>query len=341
VTAKQEAHSAGHGRLDRPPPPGAYLDLPESFGRRFAVFVDTEEEFDWSQPTARDGHGTAAAESLPKVHFRMRDAGVKPVYLIDWPIATDIRCVPTLREFVERGECAVGTHLHPWLNPPLEEELSRANSFAGNLPEGLERAKLLRLTETIENGIGKRPVVYRAGRYGIGPNTARLLAEAGYEADSSVRPLHDYSNEGGPDFSSYEPRPYRVGPLIELPLTVAYTGRLRRFGNGLYDRAGRIPRGRGVLARAGMLNRIALTPEGIPLREAMDAVEQLLDDGLRFFSISFHSPTVEPGHTPYVKDEADLDLFYRWWEGMFDLFARRGIAPASLDEIIAGARAAA
>lgn len=341
MTGETGAQSPEHGRLDRPPPPGAYLDLPASFGRRFAIFVDTEEEFDWSQPTSRDRHGTSAAESLPKVHFRMREAGVKPVYLIDWPIANDIRCVPTLREFVERGECAVGTHLHPWLNPPLEEELGRANSFAGNLPEALERAKLVRLTETIENNIGRRPIVYRAGRYGVGPNTARLLAEAGYEVDSSVRPLHDYSDEGGPDFTAFEPRPYRVGPLIELPLTVAYTGRLRRRGSRLYDRAGRIPRGRGLLARTGLLNRIALTPEGIPLREAMDAVEQLLDDGLRFFSISFHSPTVEPGHTPYVRDLADLDIFYRWWDGMFDLFARRGVAPASLEEIVAAAHAAA
>ena len=340
MTPGTQARSADPGRLDRPPPPDAYLELPESFGRRFAVFVDTEEEFDWSRPTSRDEHGTSAAESLPKVHFRMRKAGVKPVYLVDWPIATDIRCVPTLREFVERGECAVGTHLHPWLNPPLEEELNRANSFAGNLPEALERAKLLRLTEAIEDGIGRRPTVYRAGRYGIGPNTARLLAEAGYEADSSVRPLHDYSDEGGPDFSDYEPRPYRVGSLIELPLTVAYTGRLRRFGNSLYGRAGRIPRGRGLLARGGMLNRIALTPEGIPLAEAIEAVEQLLDDGLRFLSISFHSPTVEPGHTPYVKDQADLDTFYGWWDGMFDLFARRGVEPAALEEIVAAARAA-
>ncbi|HYJ29915.1 MAG TPA: polysaccharide deacetylase family protein [Allosphingosinicella sp.] len=340
MTGETQAQSPEHGRLDRPPPPGAYLDLPESFGRRFAIFVDTEEEFDWSQPTSRDRHGTSAAESLPKVHFRMREAGVKPVYLVDWPIANDIRCVPTLREFVERGECAVGTHLHPWLNPPLEEELDRANSFAGNLPEALERAKLLRLTETIENGIGRRPIVYRAGRYGVGPNTARLLAEAGYEADSSVRPLHDYSGEGGPDFTDFEPQPYRVGPLIELPLTVAYTGRLRRQGSRLYDRAGRIPRGRGLLARTGLLNRIALTPEGIPLREAMDAVEQLLDDGLRFFSISFHSPTVEPGHTPYVRDLADLDTFYRWFDGMFNLFARRAVAPAALEEIVAAARAA-
>jgi len=340
VTGDGDSQRLEHGRLDRPPPANAYIDLPESFGRRFAIFVDTEEEFDWSKPPTRDEHGTSAAESLPKVHRRLREAGVKPVYLVDWPIASDVRCVATLRDYVERGECTVGTQLHPWVNPPFEEELSRRNSFAGNLPETLERAKLLRLTDRIEDGFGCRPTVYRAGRYGVGPNTARLLAEAGYEADASVRPLHDYSREGGPDFTGFAPRPFRVGALVELPLTVAYTGRLRRLGGRLYGAAGRVPRARGVLARTGLLSRVALTPEGMPLAEAREAAERLLDDGLRLFSISFHSPSVEPGHTPYVRDQSDLDEFYRWWDGMFDLFARRGVAAASLDEILAAARAA-
>jgi hypothetical protein len=341
VTGSTAGNAAQPGRLDRPPALDDYIDLPASFGRRFAIFVDTEEEFDWSRPPTRDQHGTSAAESLPRIHRRLREAGVAPVYLIDWPIATDPRCVATLREYLERGECTVGTQLHPWVNPPFDEELNRANSFVGNLPAELERAKLMQLTGKIEDGFGCRPIVYRAGRYGIGPNTARLLTDAGYEVDASVRPLHDYSQEGGPDFTGFEPRLFRVGGLIEVPLTVAYTGRLRGLGRWLYGRAGRVPRGRGLLARTGLLSRVALTPEGISLAEARDAAERLLDDGLRLFSISFHSPSVEPGHTPYVRDEADLDLFYRWWDGMFDLFARRGVEPASLDEILAAARAGA
>ena len=328
-------------RLDRRPRRSDYLDLGESFGRRFAVFVDTEEEFDWSQPPTRDQHGTRAAESLPKAHKRLRAAGVSPVYLVDYPIASDRRCVATLRDYLERGECTIGSQLHPWVNPPFEEALTRANSFAGNLPPVLERAKLLHLTETIENNFGRRPTVYRAGRYGVGPDTARLLIEAGYEADVSVRALHDYSDEGGPNFSRFEPRPFRVGggALLEVPLTAAYTGLLRRAGGWLYPAAARLPRAHGLLARAGLLNRVALTPEGMPLREVLGAVERLLDDGLMLFSISFHSPSVEPGHTPYVRDEADLAEFYAWWDGIFDLFARRGVESASMDDILAAARA--
>ncbi|HYE28805.1 MAG TPA: polysaccharide deacetylase family protein [Allosphingosinicella sp.] len=338
MTGAKGADDADFGRLDRPPPPGAYLDLPESFGRRFTVSVDTEEEFDWTKPFTRDRHGTTHMRRLSEAHRRLADGGVKPLYLVDYPIAVDPASVAVLRQFVDAGEASIGTQLHPWVNPPFDEEITVRNSFVGNLPEALEQAKLLRLTEALERAFGRRPTVYRAGRYGIGPHTARLLAEAGYEVDVSIRPLHDYRVEGGPDFTAMEPRPYRVGRLIEVPLSTVDFGLLRRWGRPLYRAAGKVPRGRGLLSRGRLLTRVALTPEGVPLAEAKRAIERLLDDGVRLLSLSWHSPSVEPGHTPYVRDDADLACFYRWWDGVLDLLAARGVAPASIEEILAACR---
>jgi hypothetical protein len=109
---------------------------------------------------------------------------------------------------------------------------------------------------------------------------------------------------------------------------------LRRGGAGLFEAAGGVRRLRGLLARSGLIGRVALTPEGMPLAEVRRAVDRLLEDGLRLFSISFHSPSVEPGNTPYVRNARDLDRFYAWWYGVFDHFARRGIEPASFDECL-------
>jgi hypothetical protein len=316
--------------------------LPEAFGRRVAIFVDTEEEFDWSKPHRREERSTTAAESIPLIQHRLRSYGSKPIYLIDHPIATDPRCVATLREYLERDECTVGTQLHPWVNPPFEEELTVRNSYPGNLPLALERAKLERLTDEIEKSFGRRPIIYRAGRYGVGPNTAELLKELGYKIDVSVRTLFDYSGDGGPDFSTVRAFPYWIDDdgLLEVPLTSALVGALRGLGPSAFRGAGRIPRLRSLLNRTGLLGRVALTPEGMPLPEVIRAVERLLEDGVQLLSISFHSPSLQPGHTPYVRTEADLDQFYAWWDGMFDFFARRGITPVSIEEVLDAAAVA-
>ncbi|HEX8307247.1 MAG TPA: polysaccharide deacetylase family protein [Allosphingosinicella sp.] len=330
------------GRLDRPPAEAAYIALPESFGRRFTVFCDTEEEFDWARPRSRDNRSTTHMAAMPDLQERFRRRGVQCVHLVDHPIATDPASIAMLREWLDRDEISIGTQLHPWVNPPHDEEVNTFNSFVGNLPISLERAKIENLTETIESAFGRRPVVYRAGRYGVGPNTAGLLRGSGYEADVSVRALHEYGDEGGPDFSAVKPVPFRVGSagLVELPLSAAYVGGLRPWGRGVYRAAGRVPRGRGILFRTGLLNRIPLTPEGVPLEEALNAARTLLDDGVRWFSLSFHSPSVEPGHTPFVRSAEDLRTFHAWWDGMFDFFEREGIAPASIEETIAAAKAA-
>ena len=44
----------------------------------------------------------------------------------------------------------IGAHLHPWVNPPFVESVSNYNSYPGNLPGALERAKLHKLTSRIE-----------------------------------------------------------------------------------------------------------------------------------------------------------------------------------------------
>ncbi|MGF1550551.1 MAG: polysaccharide deacetylase family protein [Sphingomonadaceae bacterium] len=319
------------------PLPGPPARLPASFGRRFILLVDTEEEFVWSGGFSRSNRSTRAMRALPAFHRRLREAGVAPAYMIDHPVATDAFSADLLRGWREAGECAVGAQLHPWVNPPFEEEVTPRNSFAGNLPRALERAKLHVLTEAIGEAVGARPVVYRAGRYGIGPDTPELLVEAGYRADMSMRAYHYYGDEGGPDYSRIGSRPFwwREG-LLEVPFSTAYTGLLARFGRRLYPLLGS-PLPRGAMARAGLLNRVSLTPEGVGIGEAVGAVDRLLDTGHRLLSFAFHSPSVEPGHTPYVRDEEDLRAFHRWWERMFAHLARRGVAPASVEEVLAAA----
>jgi hypothetical protein len=65
----------------------------------------------------------------------------------------------------------------------------------------------------------------------------------------------------------------------------------------------------GVLARLGLVERITLTPEGISFEEQRRLTRALLRKGHRVFSFSYHSPSLAPGNTPYVRSEEELHAF--------------------------------
>nr|WP_179945445.1 polysaccharide deacetylase family protein [Croceibacterium atlanticum] len=321
----------------KPPPAGTGASFAPDFGQRFIITVDTEEEFDWSQPIDRTSHGLDHVGKIARFQDFCESHGVVPVYLVDWPIATSDLAAEILRQPIAEGKAEVGVQLHPWVSPPFEEEVCERNSYAGNLPEELERAKLLTLRDQIEKAFGKAPLIYRAGRYGLGPNTAPILAEAGIAIDSSVRSKFDYSARGGPDYRPHPLTPYWVDSerrLLELPLTTVFWGMLRRQGDWIYPRLWRTPSLRGILARLSLLERIPLTPEGVSVEEAIRGIDMALDDGVPLLVFSFHSPSLDIGHTPYVRDEADLEALYDWWERIFAYLETRQIAPTSVAGII-------
>ena len=320
----------------RPPRPtdAQRVVWPEAFGTRFTVFVDVEEEFDWNAPLNRRNRATTAMVAFPDAHRRFAERGVALACMVDYPVATDPVAVAILGRVLEDGRSEIGTQLHAWVNPPFPDSAPPGSSYAGNLPRASEAAKLETLTRAITNAFGRAPRAYRAGRYGIGPNSFALLARLGYRIDSSVRPGYDYSADGGPDFSMADAGAYRAEGIVALPLTTVFTGGARRGGAQLYRALGRIPKGRGLFARAHLLSRIALTPEDMPIADALEAVAVADGEGLRLLNLSFHSPSLVPGHTPYVRDAADLKRFHDWWTAMLDEFERRGIRNASLEEII-------
>src|SRR5581483_6196545 len=259
--------------------------------------------------------------------------------------AQDVGWKP-LREWLHDRKCEIGAHLHPWVNPPFEAEVSSRNSSPGNLPPALERAKLARLTETIEANFGRRPTVYRAGRYGIGPASGAILEELGYEVDTSVVPFTDFRHDEGPDFTRFDGDPLWLGPnrrVLELPLSVGWCGALRALGPklqpSLLSPAGirwHLP---GLLARTRLLERIRLTPEGATLAELKRLADTLIAAGKRLFVFSYHSPSLVAGNTPYVRDERELASFLeridQFCEHFFDRCGGEASTPMAVRTLFA------
>lgn len=282
------------------------------------VIIDTEEEFDWNGPFDRSSVGTTSIAGQPLMHERVFDRfGIVPTYVCDYPVATTPASSQVLRRLMEEGRCEIGTHLHPWVSPPHEEEVTRFNSYAGNLPPALEARKLETLTRAIADSFGRAPVTFKAGRYGLGAQTAESIAALGYQIDASVVPYTSFRADDGPDFRGYDEHPYwfKAGnrELLELPVTTGYAGWLRRFGPSLYEASQRPAAQRvrmgGILARSRALERIRLSPEVATGEEMRRLTASLRADGCEVFSLTYHSPSMVPGHTPYVHDVAGLERF--------------------------------
>jgi len=308
-------------RLHRPAPEPGRVPL-------LLTMVDAEEAFDWSAPFSRQSTDVSAMGSQHHAHRVFERHGVVPVYLTDYPVAAQERGRGPLREWLRDGACDVGAHMHPWVTPPFTEAVGPENSFAGNLPAEIELAKARALTEKLTEAFGQAPLIYRTGRFGVGARTADVLKHLGYAADSSIAPCWPPAMRGGATSTWAASDPHWVDPdrtLMEIPVTAALLGRLAEaHGNWLapivfHPRLESL-RVAGIAARLGLLERVRLTPEGMKIEEAKRLTRALVARGQRVFVLTYHSPSLAPGNTPYVRNLEDRQRFLAWLDEYYSFF---------------------
>ncbi len=300
------------------------VDLPADLAPQLIVVIDTEEEFDWGRPVDRANIGVAHMECISRCQDIFNEYQIKPCYVIDYPIVSQGVGSRLLKHFHRQGQCEIGAHLHPWVNPPFTEQLTPSHTYPGNLPVPLEFEKLQNLKSLIDSEFAQHTTIYKAGRYGFGPNTEKILQQLGFEIDVSVCPPVNYAADGGPDYRSYSDRPFWFGEqkLLELPVSGAFVGSAGRFGPDLYQwsqqfKAVKLP---GILSRLGIVDRLMLSPEGFSSKEHLKLTKHLLAQGSRIFTWSFHSPSMVPGNTVYVRNDAQLQQFLGEFRRYFDFF---------------------
>jgi hypothetical protein len=307
------------------PPVQKLLPPPASWPPTLVVVIDTEEEFDWT--ASFDSANTAVTNIglQPLAQDIFDSQRLVPTYVIDYPVASTPAAVSVLGGFAAAGRCEIGAHLHPWVNPPAEGPIDTRHSYPGNLPAAIERRKLIALTEAITASFGIRPSVYKAGRYGIGTATPAILRELGYTVDVSVVPHTDFSADGGPDFRDAPAGPFSIDDgLCELPLSVHFVGRLAAHGPRMFrhlsSAAARWLHPVGICNRLGLLARLRLSPEGHSLAELIHQTRTAFTAGTRLFMLTYHSSSLLPGATSYVRTEADRQAFLATLDGYLRFF---------------------
>ena len=308
---------------------------------RIVVTVDTEADGQWDHGRSL---ATANVAAWPPFQELCRRHDVRPTWLITTEIAEDPAAAAFLRPLAAAGEVEVGAHLHPWTTPPFAEEPGlrrndRAHAYPCHLEPELLLAKLETLTVQVARLAGARPTSYRAGRFGLDSVGAWLLAELGYEVDSSVTPYLTWASHagrpgrgGGPDFRRHDAAAFRVagtGPpgLVELPVTVMPTYAVTRRVGWLRDHWQARPV---RLARRAL--RVAARPQPLWLRPrpeyALDDLQTLLLQAERAqlpcAVFMFHSSELLAGASPYRPTSADVEVLLDLLDGLFAWSRARG-----------------
>ena len=318
---------------------------------RVMVTIDTEED-DWGsyRPTGASVENIGRLEELTELWDRF---GARPTYFVNYPPMVSPEASKILRTLAALTDCEMGVHCHPWNTPPLAEGSGEVSSMMNRLSEGENEAKLSVLTRRVTDLFRCPPRVFRAGRWGFGPSVAPPLHRLGYEGDFSVSPYMDWSGIDGPDYSEASPVPYRFdpsnpfvprsdGPLVEVPTSVGYL----RGPQGFSGRARRALE-RSVLARwkvvgvldtLGLLARRWLSPETTSGGEMVRLAATLTRSGFRVLDLTFHSSTLHPGLTPFVKTESDRQRFLARIEKFLEYCSGRGYRFSTAGEVVAAVR---
>jgi len=294
----------------------------------FLITIDTEEEWDWSGPFPTPPYSTENISYIHEFQDLCQSLSVIPTYFVDYAIVEKKENCAILNDYFKKRLCDIGAHLHPWCTPPVTEEINTHNSFIINLPIPLVQQKLRKLTDIIKERFGAHPFSFRSGRWGMNGKILRLLANHGYQVDSSIRPFYrdqDFSYDNAllhpyyPDFHNCLAQGSQRS-LLEIPATAGFNLSWFQFSNKLHRLLSSPKIAKlhviGILWRLKLLRKIAITPEGYTAKDICRCIDMNIRNGNRVINLFFHSSDLRPGSTAYVTTPQDKQHFFKTIENV-------------------------
>jgi hypothetical protein len=294
---------------------------------RLLVTIDTEPDCDISWRRSSPLAFTSVLEGIPNILRPLWDRyDIRPIYFVSPEVVNNDDCCKTLSAEIRKGS-VIGTHLHSEYLEPHITIHDPAGRVSDEFPcfahtAEIEYAKIKNFTGLIQNKLDYRPVWYRAARYGADIDTIRILAELGYEYDTSVTPGIDWSGIGGPDHSRAPEQPYWIGKedlyevsekdrscgVMEYPITILG----KRFG----------PFG-GLFPDNWLFYRW-LRPTHMTVFEQKRMVESLIGKYKDpVFVLIFHSMEIMINKTPFVRNRFMQKRFLNNLEAMISHIVTR------------------
>ncbi len=283
------------------------------------VGIDTEGDNQW-EAAAREAQTFENIYALPQLHTRFERHGVRPAYLVTYPVVTDPRSAEMLRFLLLRETCEIGAHHHAWETPPCSPDDVRRHPYALSLPPDRFEAQLRSLTAAIRDSAGQAPVTYRSGRFGFAASHVAALEREGYLVESSVAPLFYEAHKAGPDFVEAPLTPYflaydsavRPGSsnVLEVPCSAALDRDVAMRIAWWYARAPRPYMTKRILRKLGIARVLWIRPSYSSLDEMKALARRLVRRGEPVINMLFHSSEAIVGGSPYNRTAAELEAFF-------------------------------
>jgi len=281
---------------------------------KLIITIDVEED-NWGTYD-RYNYSVKNVDNIPKLQCVFDKYQVIPTYLINYPVANNIKAKEIFRDILKSNNCEIGAHIHPWNTPPFDGENGNGNSMLCNLPEGVQYNKVKYLNDLLVENFEIIPISFRAGRWGFNYTVAKNLYTLGYRYDTSITPFTNWAPVGGPDDSKIDSKPYYIFNhiendgsskyLLEIPPTIGYCGLFRKYEdicnrmhcyfnykNRKYSYVNSLMR------RLNIYEKIWLSPESSTLKEMIQLTESIRNKSI-YLNMFFHSGSLMAGNTPYV-----------------------------------------
>lgn len=299
--------------------------------KSFIITVDTEGDNLWNYKQG-DVVTTKNSDFIPRFQKLCEKYGFKPVYLTNYEMALNEAFVHNAKEWLKKGTCEIGVHLHAWNNPPL---VQLNGNFNGNpylieFSNEVMRAKFQVVYNLIEKNFGIKPVSHRAGRWIMDERYFNILEEFDIKVDCSYTPGINWSTtmgrtRGGCDYSGEPRNAHFVGNVLEVPVTIrkfhdcsfgSWKHRLKTFIKG---------------------ENFWLRPATSSVSIMKRVVEMVDDDGKEdFLEFMIHSSELMPNGSPYFRTECDVEKEYKVMDEFFAYVKNKGYQGCTLEEYYIG-----